>query len=280
MKLTPVVLKKEVQTPVAKPFLKWAGGKSQLVTEILNRFPIQFNRYFEPFLGGGAVFFALTPKKAILSDINQELVTTYQAIRDNVGFVVRELQKHKVDENYFYWVREKDPTKLNQAKIAARMIYLNRTCFNGLYRVNKRGRFNVPYGHYENPTVCNEENLLRVTDILTHTQIEHRHAFEIAKHARAGDLVYLDPPYQPLSKTSSFTSYTINGFTEQDQKDLANIFRWLAKKGVSVVLSNSDTPLIREIYKGFRVEEVYARRAINSKADRRGKVSELLICSK
>lgn len=260
-----------------KPFLKWAGGKTQLLPEILRRFPPVFRRYHEPFLGGGAVFFALGPSRASLSDINGDLVATYTAIRDNVEAVIEELEQHEASEQHYYEVRAWQPERLAQTDRAARTIFLNRTCFNGLYRVNKKGQFNVPFGRHTNPTICNAENLRLVSLALRNVEIEQRDVFTLGARVQRGDLVYFDPPYDPVSKTASFTSYAKGGFGDEEQERLARLFGDLANKGVHVVLSNSDTPFIRSLYKDFRIERVFARRAINSRADRRGQVSEVLV---
>ncbi len=260
-----------------RPFLKWAGGKTQLLPQILARFPKVYRRYHEPFVGGGAVFFGLLPARAILSDINADLVATYAAIRDDVGAVIAALEEHEVSETHYYAVRAQQPGELTAVAAAARTIYLNRTCFNGLYRVNRRGEFNVPFGRYTNPTVCNSENLRAVSAALARVDLRCEDALAIGKRAQPGDLVYFDPPYDPVSPTASFTSYAKGGFGKEEQTALAEVFRSLAERGVNVVLSNSDTPFVRKLYKGFRLEKVFARRAINSRADRRGVVSEVLV---
>lgn len=269
-----------VETPNPKPFLKWAGGKTQLVPEILQRFPQKFGRYFEPFLGGAAVFFALQPQRASLSDINPDLIGTYLAVRDDVEKVIRLLKKHEPSEKHFYEVRALEAANLNSPQAAARTIFLNRTCFNGLYRVNRRGEFNVPFGRYNNPTVCHEENLRRASTFLKHAAIQSRDVFTTCQDVERGDLVYFDPPYDPISPTASFTSYARDGFDKDQQTQLADTFATLARRGVHCVLSNSDTPFIRKLYKSFKIDEVYARRAINSRADRRGPITELLISAK
>jgi len=260
-----------------KPFLKWAGGKTQLMAEILSRFPDSYKNYYEPFLGGGAVFFALGPKKGHLSDVNEVLIHTYKAIRDDVDKVIAQLKKHRATEQYYYRMRAKNPEKLGVVQAAARTIYLNRTCFNGLYRVNSKGEFNVPYGKYANPKICNEVNLHSVSNALKNVDIRVSSAFESAARAKKGDLVYFDPPYDPVSSTASFTSYTRGRFGRDEQAQLAELFGKLAQRGVHVVLSNSDTPFICDLYKDFRIDRVFARRAINSRADRRGKVTEVIV---
>lgn len=263
--------------PKPKPFLKWAGGKSKLVPEIFRRFPRQYGHYYEPFMGGAAVFFAGQPENATLSDINDELVNAYRAIRDDVDSVIAALQTHRATEEHFYAVRGQERSALAPAASTARTIFLNRTCFNGLYRVNRKGRFNVPFGRYANPKICDVSNLHAVSRALRNVEILHRSVFEIENQARRGDLVYFDPPYDPVSKTSSFTSYTQQGFGDAEQEQLAALCRILDGKGVHFVLSNSDTPFVRGLYRGFKIEQVYVRRAINSRADRRGPVAEVLV---
>lgn len=261
----------------ARPFLKWAGGKTQLLPEILARVPDRFARYHEPFIGGGAVFFALAPQQALLADINPDLVGCYRAIRDRLPAVLRYLRSHDVTEDHFYEVRSWDHADLDPAEAAARLVFLNRTCFNGLYRVNRSGRFNVPFGRYKNPRICDEDNLRAVSEALQGVDLTVGSVFETARRARRGDLVYFDPPYDPVSSTASFTSYAKDGFGREEQIRLAELFRELARRGVHVVLSNSDTPFIRELYADFVIDRVMARRAINSRATRRGPVGEVLI---
>ncbi len=275
--MTSAIRLAETQLPKPRPFLKWAGGKSKLVETIMTRFPHNFGRYFEPFLGGGAVYFGLEPERAVLADMNLELVTAYTALRDELPRVLAALRRHRANREHFYAVRAQDASGMSPTARAARMIFLNRTCYNGLYRVNRSGAFNVPFGKYDNPTICDEENLRAVSHALQDATIEHSDVFSTVAKARAGDLVYFDPPYDPVSKTASFVSYTDRGFTSEDQERLAQTFRDLADRGVHAVLSNSDTPFIRKLYKGFRVDTVHVRRAINSRADRRGPVAEVLV---
>jgi len=276
-----IATKNRVETEVrARPFLKWAGGKTQLLAKILERFPEQFNRYHEPFVGGGAVFFNLEPKSCTLSDVNGDLVGAYTALRDDVDGVIENLKQHRAEEAYYYTVRDEMVSGLSTTEAAARIIFLNRTCFNGLYRVNRSGKFNVPFGRYANPTICNETNLRAVSEALQGVKIRHESVFQMGRRVRRGDLVYFDPPYDPISKTASFTAYTKGGFGDPEQERLAQMFRRFAERGVHCVLSNSDTPFIRSLYKDFRIDKVYARRAINSRADRRGPVSEVLVSSR
>ncbi len=263
--------------PPPRPFLKWAGGKTQLVPHIVKRFPKRFGRYHEPFIGGGAVFFAIAPSRAVLSDINADLISAYCTIRDDVDSLIAELGSHQATEEHFYQVRSQQAANLTAAQSAARTIFLNRTCFNGLYRVNKRGQFNVPFGRYANPKICNAENLYAVANALQGVDIRHESVFDIGRRVRRGDLVYFDPPYDPVSSTASFTSYAQGGFGTKEQEQLADLFGRFAHRGVNVVLSNSDTPMIRELYRDFQIDQIWARRAINSRADRRGPVTEVLV---
>ncbi len=257
-----------------KPFVKWVGGKRQLLTQFrkLNLYPpalfdIKTGRYFEPFVGGGAVFFDLLPKKGYLSDLNKELVTTYNVIKNDVDGLIKSLKKHKTDKDYFLNIRAQDPTKLSDLAVASRFIFLNRTCFNGMYRVNSKGGFNVPYGKYNNPLICDEDNLKKVSKELQGIEIKHQDYKGVLEKAKKGDFIYFDPPYYPVSKTASFTSYTKESFLEKEQTELRDTVLELNKRGCFVMLSNSDTPFINEIYSGFkgiRISKVEAGRAINS----------------
>lgn len=270
-----------------KPFVKWVGGKRQLLVQFrrLNLYPPEkFNpvtgRYFEPFVGGGAVFFDLLPERGFLSDLNKELVTTYNVIKNDVEKLVISLKKHKTDKEYFLKIRVQDPNKLDDIFVASRFIYLNRTCFNGMYRVNSKGGFNVPFGKYTNPLICDENNLRKVSKALKNIDIKHQDYKEVLKNAKKGDFVYFDPPYYPVSKTASFTSYTSEAFLDKEQTELRDTFVKLHKRGCFVMLSNSDTPFINKIYsgiKGIRISKVQAGRAINSDASKRGKITEVLV---
>ena len=267
--------------PVASPIVKWAGGKTQLLKHYTRLFPAEFNRYFEPFLGGGAVFFHMVAKnpnlRAVLSDSNVELINCYNMVKNELPAVIRQLKKHRNDKHHFYKVRAMDVSGLTPAERAARLIFLNKTCFNGLYRVNRNGQFNVPFGRYNNPKICDEVNLRAAERALCNAKIITANFEAVSAQAKEGDFVYLDPPYQPLSTTSSFTSYTRNSFSSEDQERLAQLFQKLTDKGCYAMLSNSDTPFIRELYSGFQIETVYANRAINSKAEKRGRVAEVAI---
>jgi DNA adenine methylase len=243
----------------------------------MGRIPRRFNAYHEPFVGGGAVFFALQPVKARLSDQNAELVTAYQVIRDDVERLIRHLRTHRVEAEYYYELRAKDPGRLEPVERASRLIYLNRTCFNGLYRVNSRGGFNVPFGRYKNPLVCNESGLRAASLALAGTATAHASYEAVLEQARRGDLVYFDPPYHPVSATANFTGYTAGAFGERDQRRLAEVFRALHLRGCKVMLSNSDTPFIHELYGDYLVEIVAAPRLVNRDASKRGPVNEVLV---
>jgi DNA adenine methylase len=241
-----------------KPFIKWVGGKRQLIRQFreLGLYPPEYfnpitNTYYEPFVGGGAVFFDLLPKNAELSDLNNELVITYNVIKNNVDELIKSLQKHIYDKEYYLEVRAKKVEDLSDIEIASRFIFLNRTGFNGLYRVNKSGQFNVPFGRYNNPVICDEDNLRRVSDALQDVTITYQDYKNVLKTAKSGDFIYLDPPYYPINATSSFTSYTAEGFLEKEQTELGDTFVKLHKMGCFVMLSNSDTPFINELYSRF-----------------------------
>lgn len=267
-----------------RPFLKWVGGKGQLLPELVKRVEMagDFGRYHEPFLGGGALFFELyrsdrLKKQAWLSDNNPRLIEAYEGVRNELDAVIEQLQKHQRQhsEEHFYAVRAKVPKTL--AGRAARVIYLNKTCYNGLYRENSRGEFNSPFGRYKNPMICDDENLRAVSKALQKTKIESRHFQTVANVAEPGDLVYFDPPYHPVSETASFQGYHKGAFGEDSQRLLAETCGKLDAKGVRVLLSNSMTELVRTLYKNFTVDTVHAARAVNSRADRRGKVREALV---
>lgn len=263
----------------AKPFIKWAGGKSQLLPTISKYLPKkeQIGRYFEPFLGGAALFFHLQHPNSFLSDSNAELVELYKVVQENVEELIRALKVHKNEHDYFYKIRSQFPSDLSPIQRAARFMYLNKTCFNGLYRVNSNGQFNVPFGKYKNPLISNPEGLRAASLALKNTKILN-HSFEsILSRAKTTDFIYFDPPYDPLTKTSSFTSYTVDKFGEEEQTRLANVYKELTDRGCMAMLSNSDTPLIRELYKDFDIKEIQASRAINSNPNGRGKITELLI---
>lgn len=269
-------------TPLqAKPFIKWAGGKTQIVQEILQLAPKHFNRYFEPFLGGGAVFFALNPKQAFLSDLSEELINCYKVVRDLTPELANELSNYPNTEEFYYQLREQDKepgfATFSDLKKAARFIYLNKTCFNGLYRVNSKGHFNVPFGRYKNPQLFKLENLLACSQALQGMELTSGGYEEVLNRASTDDFVYLDPPYSPLSETSSFTSYTADGFSNSKQAELKNFCDALNEKGVKFLLSNSYTTFILGLYKKYDVQTIKAKRAINSSSKGRGAINEVLI---
>jgi len=257
------------------------GGKGRLLPELLARLPVSFADYHEPFIGGGAVFFALSttrgPGRSSLSDANPALIEVYRALRDDVDGVIAALRLHRYDRDHYYRVRAQRPEALTLAERAARVIYLNKTCYNGLYRENRAGQFNVPFGRYANPTICDEPNLRAASAVLQGVDIACRPFPTVLDAARPGDFVYFDPPYVPVSATANFTAYNRHGFGPDDQRRLRDVFAALAGRGVRAMLSNSDTPLVRELYAGFRVEQVFAARAVNSRANGRGKVAEVLV---
>jgi DNA adenine methylase len=271
------------------PFVKWAGGKTQLLSKLDAHLPARFERYFEPFLGGGAVFFHLLSRRgrfdAFLSDVNADLINAYSVVKGDVEQLIRALQEHERRFNtgrrdYYYRLRAMPPPE-DSIERAARFIMFNKTCFNGLYRVNKSGRFNVPLGRYDNPRICDAETLRQASVALNRSsaKILDRHYGDALKEARRGDLVYLDPPYNPSSSTARFTEYTNGGFGDGDQRDLAEEFARLSDRGCIAIMSNSDTPLIRRLYSSYVLHKVSAARAINCKAAGRRGHTELLICN-
>lgn len=261
-----------------KPPVKWAGGKGQLISQFEPLFPKQnFNLYIEPFVGGGAVYFHLLPPAAIIIDNNPELINFYLVVRDNLEPLLVDLEKHQNNKEYYYRVRALNPNKMDAVSRASRFLYLNKTGYNGLWRVNKKGRHNVPFGQYKNPKIADKENLQQVSRVLQRAEIILGDFSKAVDFALPGAFIYLDPPYHPLSETANFTSYTSNSFGVNDQQRLAEVFKQLDEKGCQVMLSNSDTPFIRELYKGYDIKVVYARRAINCCAEKRGPISELVI---
>jgi len=272
-----------------KPFLKWVGGKRQLISQFkeLKLFPPKNfdsskNVYFEPFLGGGALYFDLLPKKAILSDLNHELIITYNVIKNNVEELIKSLKDHICEKEYFNSLRDQNLKNLPDISIASRMIFLNKTCFNGIYRVNKSGKFNVPFGRYSNPLICDSDNLRRVSLSLKNAKIQIADYKKILDSAKKGDFIYFDPPYYPISKSSSFTAYTANNFLEKEQIELRDVYIELAKRGCYVMLSNSDCIFTNKLFDNFekyniKIQKVEASRALNSKASGRGKISEILV---
>jgi len=267
-------------------FVKWAGGKKQLIEQFKPHFPKKIEKYIEPFVGGGAVAFYIIqkykPKEIILSDINKELINAFRAIRDDVDSLIAQLKQHKEyhgqqAKTYFYEIRKANPEELSKIECAARFIYLNRTCFNGLYRVNSKGKFNVPIGKYKDPDIVQENKLRKISKLLEGVKIKNESFENVLNWAKKGDFVYLDPPYYPLKKGHSFTTYSKDNFLEEEQKKLAEVFRKVDKKGCYVMESNSDTDFIRELYEDFDITVVKASRMINCQGEGRGKINELVI---
>jgi DNA adenine methylase len=270
----------------ARPFLKWAGGKQRLLARYEPFLPDRPGRYFEPFVGGGALFFHLwnggrLAEGAFLFDHNRELINTYRVVRDRLEELLALLAGHRDRHGpaYYYQVRglDRQAVELEEVARAARTIYLNKTCYNGLYRVNSRGQFNVPLGRYKNPAICDERTLRAASAALQGVGVEARDFEDIADLARAGDFFYFDPPYDPLSRTANFTSYTAGSFGEQDQRHLAALFARLSARGCRCMLSNSHTPLVLELYRDFRIETIRVKRPISSDPNGRGSVDEVVV---
>jgi DNA adenine methylase len=268
-----------LEEQIASPILKWAGGKSALLSQFSRYFPKvgSYNRYIEPFVGGAAVFFHLQPPNSFLFDLNPHLIEVYEIVRDSVEDLLAALTVHRNDRDYFYHIRAQNPSELTPTQRAARFIFLNRTCYNGLYRVNRQDQFNVPFGKYKNPTICDEGGLRLASTALQDAQLAVADFEIVLKLAKPCDLIYFDPPYEPLSPTSSFTSYTSGGFTPMDQRRLAEMYRILDRRGCLLMLSNSSAPLIHDLYQDFHIHEIKARRAINSNPNGRGIIKELLV---
>ena len=271
--------------PLVQPFLKWAGGKRQLLPALRPLLPNKISRYFEPFLGGGAVFLDRQPENAIVNDFNAELINCYQVIRDYPEELLQETLKHFNTSEHFYYVREMDrnPDFAQRPAIerAARLIYLNKTCYNGLFRVNSQGQFNVPFGDYKNPVIADPAIIRALSRYLKTAKIIFRSGdfAEAVGDAKKGDFVYFDPPYDPISDTASFTGYSLNGFDRSEQRRLRDLCDTLTTRKVNVIVSNSDTAFIRELYSGkhYTIHTVQARRNINSVSSGRGKIDEVFI---
>jgi len=268
-------------------FLKWAGGKGALLPQLEQEFPKEITRYIDPFVGGGAMLFHILinykPKEAIIIDLNDELMNTYNVVKKDVENLIKELKKHKQQHNkeYYYTIRSQQPEELTRLERAARFIYLNKTCFNGLYRVNKKGEFNVPIGSYTDPKIIDEEKLRYASKLLEHVIIIAGGFEQVLKHAKKGDFIYIDPPYYPLERelknNKSFTAYTKEVFLEEEQEFLRHVFEELDEKGCLCLQSNSDTKFIKEIYNKYKIVTLQANRFINANAKGRGKISEVVI---
>jgi DNA adenine methylase len=267
--------------------VKWVGGKKQLLDQFEPLFPKKIERYFEPFVGGGAVAFYLLKthpeiKKIYLSDINRELIITYNVVKKNIKELISSLKKHELNHKkdptkYYYKMRDLVLKEDDYIRIASRFIYLNRTCFNGIYRVNKSGKFNVPIGNYKNPGICQEKDLEEISNLLKKDDVKLSQFFDVLKKAKKGDFIYFDPPYYPLDGKPSFTTYTKNNFLEEEHKKLVKVFKELDKRGCKVMLSNSDSGFIRDLYRGYDIQVVHATRMINCDATKRGKIKEIVV---
>ena len=269
-----------------KPFVKWAGGKRQIIDKLKKYAPVDFDTYFEPFVGGGALLFELSPKKAVINDSNQELMNIYEVLCDEDKFkkMCRALNSYEKQhsEEFYYELRNKDRNKKTFSKLsdytrAARTIYLNKACFNGLYRVNSKNEFNVPFGKKTKVNTYEGDNLITVSNYLTMNDVKILCCdFEEAvSSAKKGDFIYFDPPYD--SDTSTFNSYTEDGFGKDEQKRLAKVFKELDSRGCYVMLSNHNTHLVNELYKGYNIHVIEAKRNINANAKGRGNVEEVII---
>jgi DNA adenine methylase len=266
----------------AAPIIKWVGGKTKLLPELLARMPAQHGRYYEPFAGGAALFFRVAPRRAVLADSNADLIGLYRSVARDVDGVIDRLERHRVahDQRHYYDTRARwnDPgAAWSAADRAAAFIYLNKTCFNGLWRVNRAGDFNVPIGRYADPPICVPETLRAAQAVLARASLRCGDYRDAVKDAARGDFVYFDPPYDPVTPTASFTSYTAGAFGPDDQRELAETARALVARGCHVLLSNSDTPFVRSLYRGFRIDRVKCARAINSNTSKRGEVDEVIV---
>lgn len=266
------------------PVVKWVGGKRQLLHEIIPRLPENITTYCEPFLGGGAVLFAVQPRNAIINDLNNDLMLVYEVIRDDLKDLITALQRCENTPGYFYRIRDLDRDKkayqsLSKVERAARILYLNKTCYNGLFRVNSSGEFNSPFGYYKNPNIVNEQTLRAVSKYLSGEGIQmfHEDFSNTLDRVPPGAFVYLDPPYDPVSDTASFTGYNKGGFGRNEQTRLKDCCDMLTQKGVKFLLSNSSTDFIRTLYHRYTIKTVYAKRAVNSVGNKRGAVEEVLI---
>lgn len=266
------------------PVLKWVGGKRQLIETFSPLLPKRITSYCEPFVGGGALLFHLQPNTAYVNDINKDLIGVYGVIKQNVDSLIEELKKHKNEADYFYSVRNWDRDKekyqsLSDVEKAARILYLNKTCYNGLYRVNNAGEFNSPYGYYRNPNIVNAPVLRAVSAYFNAADIHFSSIdySEVLSSIKKGTFVYIDPPYDPVSETASFTGYAKGGFSKNEQIRLRQCCDELNRRGIKFMLSNSATPFIMEQYAGYNITVVQAKRAVNSVGSKRGGVDEVVV---
>ena len=273
-----------MKNKLVAPVVKWVGGKRQLLDQIVPLLPKKITSYCEPFFGGGAVLFAIQPHKAIINDLNIDLITVYEVIKNHVDDLIISLQKHENSQYYFYKIRDIDRDKevyqnMSDIEKASRLIYLNKTCYNGLFRVNQAGEFNSPFGHYKNPNIVNEPVLRAVSKYFNHNEITFlsEDFSTTLDRLKKGTFVYLDPPYDPVSDTASFTGYNKGGFDKNEQIRLKNCCDHLTNKGIKFMLSNSATDFIKELYKDYEISIVKAKRAINVDANKRGEIDEVII---
>ena len=253
-----------------KPILKWAGGKTQLLPEILPRMPKKYHKYIEPFVGGGALFFELNYDQAVIADSNPELINMYQSVASHCDDVINALKEYRNESEMFYKIRALDWTKCSEVEAAARMIYLNRTCFNGLYRLNKRGQFNTPFGKYKNPNICNTEKIRAASKVLQKAKIVCGDYIDTLKlYSNEGDFIFIDPPYVPISEYADFKRYTKEQFYEEDQRNLAQTVHELVDKGCKVMITNSNHPLVHELYGQYKIEVIQTKRNINRNGTKR-----------
>ncbi|WP_332238624.1 DNA adenine methylase [Sporolactobacillus sp. KGMB 08714] len=274
---------KRLNSERVKPFLKWAGGKRRMLADIRSCVPQHFRRYYEPFVGAGAVLFDLQPADAVINDINEELMNVYRVIQSDVEGLIKDLEKHRNEKSYYYKIRDldlnEDYQKMSDLEKASRIIYLNKTCFNGLFRVNKEGHFNVPFGKYSRPNIVNERTLRGVSRYFRENRVKIMATdfAEAVEDAEEGDFVYLDSPYDPLSTTSYFTSYSNDGFTKKDQIRLHDLFADLDRRGALVLMSNSATPFIKQMYNNYHITFSSTSRLINADGSKRGRIDEVLV---
>lgn len=279
-----IVAQRKLAAPLVKPVVKWVGGKQQLLNELIPLLPARFTTYCEPFMGGGALLFALRPSKAIVNDLNHELMMVYQTIRDDVDSLIADLSKHQNTPDYFYAVRDLDRdkdaySKLTNVQKASRLLYLNKTCYNGLFRVNSAGEFNAPYGYYTNPNIVNEPVLKAVSSYFNTADItfNSKDFEEVLDDLKGNAFVYLDPPYDPVSDTARFTGYNPGGFNKNEQIRLKECCDRLDRRGIKFMLSNSATAFIKDLYSDYNITIVAAKRAVNSVGSKRGAIEEVVV---
>lgn len=276
-----------MKNTLVKPILKWVGGKRQILHEIRPLIPKTYSTYIEPFIGGGAVLFDLQPKYAVINDLNEELMNVYEIIKNNPEELIELLKDYEANNSkeYYYNIRALDRSmsymSLSKIQRAARTIYLNKTCYNGLFRVNSAGEFNSPYGRYKNPNIVNEPTIKAISKYFQTNEIAffNKDYSDIIKNVEKGSFIYFDPPYMPISSSASFTGYTRNGFSYERQKELRDICDELRDKGIKFLVSNSDCLEIRDLYKGYKIKTIQAKRYVNSNSEKRGEINELLICN-